>query len=102
MHQVVTAIITFYQRFISPLLPPRCRYYPTCSQYTLEAVTRFGTLRGLWLGFKRVARCHPLASTGYDPVPDDKSTQIDTIAAGNSSNKLMLNTNSNKNDVKRA
>jgi len=69
MRQVVSSIIVFYQRFISAMFPPRCRYYPSCSQYTLEAVDRFGSCRGLWLGAKRLARCHPFAESGYDPVP---------------------------------
>ena len=71
MRHVVTSIIVFYQRFISALLPPRCRFYPSCSQYTLEAVDRFGGTRGLWLGVKRLARCHPFTTSGYDPVPDE-------------------------------
>jgi putative membrane protein insertion efficiency factor len=69
MRRLVAAVIVFYQRFISILLPPRCRYYPTCSQYALEAVDRFGVGRGLWLGAKRLCRCHPWGGSGYDPVP---------------------------------
>ena len=76
MHQVVSKLIVLYQRFISPLLPPRCRYYPSCSQYTLEAVASFGTCRGLWLGLKRVARCHPFAASGYDPVPHARESTL--------------------------
>ncbi len=62
-------MIRFYQRGISPLLPPSCRYTPTCSEYTLIAVKRYGLIRGSWLGFKRIMRCHPFCSGGHDPVP---------------------------------
>lgn len=67
--RVLVALIRAYQRWLSPLKPPSCRYRPTCSQYALEAVMRYGALRGLWLAARRVARCHPLARGGYDPVP---------------------------------
>lgn len=58
-----------YQRFISPFTPPACRYTPTCSQYTLIAVQKYGMVRGSWMGMKRISRCHPLHPGGYDPVP---------------------------------
>ena len=61
--------IRFYQLFISPLLGPRCRFYPTCSNYALEAVEVHGVFKGGWLALKRVSRCHPLNPGGYDPVP---------------------------------
>jgi putative membrane protein insertion efficiency factor len=63
------AIIKIYQIFISPMLPPRCRYTPTCSQYGMEAIRKHGALRGGWLTAKRIASCHPWGGHGYDPVP---------------------------------
>jgi putative membrane protein insertion efficiency factor len=69
--RVILGLLTFYRRFISPALPPACRFTPTCSAYTYEAVARYGALRGLWLGVRRVSRCHPFHPGGYDPVPDD-------------------------------
>ena len=69
MKQIVIALIKGYQRFISPLLASNCRFHPTCSQYTLEAVERYGAAKGLWLGAKRIGRCHPFNPGGYDPVP---------------------------------
>ncbi|ALH94755.1 membrane protein insertion efficiency factor YidD [Acinetobacter equi] len=62
-------LIRFYQIAISPLLGPRCRYIPTCSQYSLEAVRQYGAVRGVWLATTRICRCHPWGGFGYDPVP---------------------------------
>lgn len=61
--------IRFYQRFISPLTPPACRYTPTCSQYAIEAIRKYGVIKGGWLAIKRISRCHPFGGSGYDPVP---------------------------------
>ncbi len=69
MKGLVRLLIKGYQYFVSPLFPRTCRFYPTCSQYTLEAVERYGVLKGLWMGFKRVLKCHPFHPGGYDPVP---------------------------------
>ena len=65
----LAALIRAYQRFLSPALPPSCRFHPSCSQYALEAVTRYGALRGSWLAARRLARCHPFHPGGFDPVP---------------------------------
>jgi len=62
-------IIRFYQKAISPWLPPACRYYPTCSAYAIEAIEKYGFLRGGLLALKRILRCHPFHAGGYDPIP---------------------------------
>ncbi|MCI6226425.1 MAG: membrane protein insertion efficiency factor YidD [Clostridiales bacterium] len=69
MKKFVTSAIRFYQRQISPLSPPRCRYIPTCSEYALEAVEKYGAVKGSWLAAKRILRCNPFHKGGYDPVP---------------------------------
>jgi len=69
MRRVIIGAIRGYQLVVSPWLPPACRYDPSCSEYTLTAVRRFGAARGGWLGVRRLLRCHPLGSCGYDPVP---------------------------------
>ncbi|MCB1554960.1 MAG: membrane protein insertion efficiency factor YidD [Xanthomonadales bacterium] len=70
MKALLLALLRAYKRFLSPLLGPRCRFYPTCSEYAAEAIGRFGAWRGSWLAAKRLARCHPLCEGGHDPVPD--------------------------------
>ncbi|WP_424495054.1 membrane protein insertion efficiency factor YidD [Salinimicrobium sp. GXAS 041] len=63
-------LVKFYQQAISPFTPATCRFTPTCSQYTLEAIQKHGPFRGTWLGMKRIAKCQPWGSSGYDPVPE--------------------------------
>jgi len=69
VRRVAVLPIRFYQLCISPMLPPSCRFTPTCSQYAIEAVMRHGLLRGGWLAIRRILRCHPWGGSGYDPVP---------------------------------
>ena len=67
--RLMLLLIRFYQYAISPMLPPRCRYTPTCSQYAVEAVSKHGAFKGGWLALKRIARCHPFGGSGHDTVP---------------------------------
>ncbi|HET7922777.1 MAG TPA: membrane protein insertion efficiency factor YidD [Gammaproteobacteria bacterium] len=69
MRSLLIALIRAYQLVISPLLGPRCRFYPSCSAYAIEAIAQHGALRGGWLSLKRLLRCHPLHPGGVDPVP---------------------------------
>ena len=68
MQTVLMALLRGYKSFLSPWLPSACRYRPTCSEYMLEAIAAHGSLRGVWLGLKRLGRCHPFHEGGYDPV----------------------------------
>ncbi|PED72608.1 membrane protein insertion efficiency factor YidD [Bacillus pseudomycoides] len=72
MKQIFIGIIRFYQKFISPMTPPTCRFYPTCSHYGLEAFQKQGAFKGFWLTLKRILKCHPFHPGGFDPVPDKK------------------------------
>jgi putative membrane protein insertion efficiency factor len=69
IERLLVGCLRGYKRWISPLLGPRCRYVPTCSEYAMEAIQRFGPWRGGWLAVRRISRCHPLAAGGHDPVP---------------------------------
>ncbi len=69
LKKLMLGIIWVYQHLISPLTPASCRYSPTCSQYALEAIGKYGPFKGAWLGLKRIGRCHPWGGHGYDPVP---------------------------------
>ena len=71
--RVLLALLSVYRRFISPALPRHCRYEPTCSAYAAEAIARHGALRGSVLAVKRIARCHPWAPGGVDPVPGERA-----------------------------
>ena len=69
MKKLLLALIRVYQKYVSPAFPPRCRFIPTCSQYAVEAIEKYGALKGGWLALKRILRCHPFHEGGYDPVP---------------------------------
>ncbi|MEE8466398.1 MAG: membrane protein insertion efficiency factor YidD [Dehalococcoidia bacterium] len=69
MKFAVLSVIWVYQRTLSPFLPSSCRFYPSCSHYSQEAVEKYGVAKGNWLGIKRLGRCRPLGGQGYDPVP---------------------------------
>lgn len=70
MKRFMMTLVRGYQLLLSPILGNNCRYYPSCSEYTLEAMDKHGPWRGIWMGLKRVSRCHPFHEGGYDPVPD--------------------------------
>ena len=77
MKRALLKIIRFYQTAVSPLFPPRCRFIPTCSQYALEAVEKYGALKGGWLAFRRFLKCHPFHKGGwYDPVPGSRMCEV--------------------------
>jgi putative membrane protein insertion efficiency factor len=67
--RILVGLVRFYQMTLSRALPPSCRFYPSCSEYTLQAITKYGVFKGGWLGIKRISRCHPFHPGGYDPVP---------------------------------
>jgi len=67
--KVLLGLLRFYQKVVSPLLPPACRFYPTCSEYMFQAVQKYGAVKGFCLGLWRILRCNPFCKGGYDPVP---------------------------------
>ncbi|MCT2536379.1 membrane protein insertion efficiency factor YidD [Aquibacillus koreensis] len=75
MKRLFILLIRFYQKVISPIKPPTCRFYPTCSQYGLESIQRFGALKGGYLTIKRILKCHPFHPGGVDLVPEKKNKQ---------------------------
>lgn len=78
MKSLIILLIRGYRRYISPLFPPSCRFQPTCSQYALEAIATFGSIKGSWLAITRIMRCHPFHPGGYDPIPPaDKPSSLD-------------------------
>ena len=79
MSAVLVGMICFYQRYISAYLPPRCKYYPTCSEYAVEAVRVHGAWRGVGLAAWRLLRCNPLSDGGFDPVPPKSGGSVDPV-----------------------
>jgi putative membrane protein insertion efficiency factor len=75
MQRLAISAIELYQHYVSPWLPSACRFHPTCSEFTKQAIVRHGLLRGLRLGGGRILRCHPLHPGGFDPVPDERSVR---------------------------
>jgi putative membrane protein insertion efficiency factor len=68
MQRAILILLRGYKRFLSPLLPSACRFYPTCAEYMMQAVEKYGSGKGLWMGIKRIGRCHPFHEGGFDPV----------------------------------
>ncbi len=72
MNKILIYLVKFYQKFISPMCPGCCRFRPTCSEYMIEAIKVHGAIKGVYLGIKRILKCHPWGGSGYDPVPEKK------------------------------
>ena len=72
MKTIPIFFILMYQKFISPLLRPSCRFHPTCSEYSIQAITKYGALKGIFLSLKRILRCNPWGGSGLDPIPGEK------------------------------
>lgn len=82
MKKIFIFLIKCYKKWISPILPPMCRFEPTCSVYTMQAIEKFGVIRGLLLGIWRILRCNPLCKSGYDPVPDKFTFKTHVVPFG--------------------
>ena len=78
---LLIALVRFYQLFISPVMGSNCRFYPTCSGYMIEAIQTHGALKGLWLGIRRILRCHPYSDGGLDPVPEPKCCRHHAVSS---------------------
>lgn len=68
MKKILISLIRFYQKFVSPLKPPSCRFYPTCSEYSIQALSKYGVFKGVWKSIVRISKCHPFHPGGHDPV----------------------------------
>ena len=90
MKKIMIGMVHGYQRLISPLFPPSCRYYPTCSNYTIQAIQKHGSLKGILMGMARILRCHPFVKGGYDPVPDHFSLKRNKEAASRYREEMRL------------
>ena len=75
MKRILIAIVRGYKKYISPLLPPSCRFTPTCSEYAMEAISKHGAWKGSWLALWRILRCNPFSRGGYDPVPEKRKKE---------------------------
>lgn len=81
--QALLLPLRFYRRFVSPVLPPACRFHPSCSKYALEALTTHGLIRGSWLALRRLMRCHPFHPGGFDPVPPPRAGSLSSARIRN-------------------
>jgi putative membrane protein insertion efficiency factor len=77
LRTILKIIIRFYQKAISPWFPAKCRFYPSCSEYAIDALDQHGSIKGSWLSLKRILRCHPFSQGGFDPVPSSSQLNID-------------------------
>ncbi|MHC8516053.1 membrane protein insertion efficiency factor YidD [Sporosarcina sp. ITBMC105] len=76
MKAILIGFIKIYQKSISPIMPPTCRFYPTCSHYGVEAIEKHGALKGAWLAIRRISKCHPFHEGGFDPVPEKNEKTV--------------------------
>ncbi|WP_056978192.1 membrane protein insertion efficiency factor YidD [Lentilactobacillus senioris] len=90
MKKIMIGMVHDYQRYISPLFPPSCRYYPTCSNYMIQAIQKHGAIKGVLMGSARILRCHPFVKGGYDPVPDHFSLRRNKEAASKYRKEMRL------------